>query len=341
MKKTLLVLLLASSSVFAKEVVVDGYGDTYESALKNAKVAAIEQVTGTWINAEHKLKDNKYSEDIVQYNGGVIKSYKVLSYDGNKIKIRADVDKVKNNIVDNIQSSSIDVNQRELLEQRRDNYRKIKESVESLNDASKALSFKPSKVDYLNHGEITRVVVRGNISWIPKWTSDVKSLVGEAGNPGTVENDIKQRVAGGVIHNLLMSNPIVAGVASIPATKISQSTRQNDSTPMICFTNKNNCNVIQRSMSNFQHKNSFRLEVTGRDFDHNIVQRTIEFDRNNLWQNIYAGTTETGNFNIRYTYRNDTLMINENAVMPVQFYFDVKTADLVKVDNFNYIIKGN
>jgi hypothetical protein len=341
MKKTLLVLLLASSSVFAKEVVVDGYGDTYESALKNAKVAAIEQVTGTWINSEHKLKDNKYSEDIVQYNGGVIKSYKVLSYDGNKIKIQADVDKVKNNIVDNIQSSSIDAHQRESLEHRRENYRKIKESVESLNDFSKALSFKPSKVEYLNRGEITRVVVRGNVSWIPKWTSDLKSLVGEAGSPGTVENDIKQRVAGGLVHNLLMFNPIAAGVASFPAMKVSESTRQNDSTPMICFTNKSDCNVMQLSMSNFQYKTSFRLEVVGRDFDRHIIQRTIEFDRTNLWQNIYAGATETGNFNVRYTYRNNTLMINENTVMPVQFYFDVKTAELVQVDNFNYIIKGN
>lgn len=341
MKKTLLVLLLISSSVFAKEVVVDAYGDTYESALKNAKIAAIEQVTGTWINSEHKLKNNNYSEDIVQYNGGVIKSYKVLSYNGSTIKIKADVDVVKDNTVDNIQSSSIDAKKREMLEHRRENYRKIKESVDSLNDSSKALSFKPSNVEYLNRGEVTRVVVRGNVTWIPKWKSDLKSLVGEAGNPGSVENDIKQRVAGSFVHNLLMINPLAAGIASIPAVKVASSDRQNDSTPMICFSNRDNCHLIQTSVTRFQHKNSFRLDVIGRDFDTAIFKRTIDFDRQNLWQYIYAGTTESGNFNVRYTYKNDALMINEDAVMPVQFYFDVKTSQLVEVDNLNYIIKGN
>jgi hypothetical protein len=335
MKKTLLALLVISSSVFAKEVVVDAHGDTYESALKNAKVAAIEQVNGTWINSEHKLKNNNYSENLAQYNGGVIKSYKVLSYDGRIIKIKADVDVIKNNIVGDIPTTHIPATKVHELESKRENYISKKNAVASLNDMSKAMKFTPSNVEYVNHGNITRVNVTGYITWIPKWKSDLTKLLEMSATPITQDTDTTERIKNGIVYSILMVNPVAGGLASIPFSKQDEKVRED--TPVICVSD--NCYKNQIGLTKFQYGSKIDVEVNGNNFDKSMFVRTIRFERTNLFENVSPGTTKTGMLKVKYTYNNPTLIIHDTT-MPVSFYFDVQTEQLLKVDNLSYNLKG-
>jgi hypothetical protein len=95
MKKTLLELLLASSFEYAEQVTVTGYGANYNAALENAKVLALEKGASTFIIGENRAREGKVTEEIDQYNGGVIKSYRIVSQrnDGfsHEVEIAADV----------------------------------------------------------------------------------------------------------------------------------------------------------------------------------------------------------------------------------------------------------
>jgi len=58
MKKLAIALMLASSVAFADEVTVTGYGSTFDNALANAKMQALEKVTGTFIISESEYKNS-------------------------------------------------------------------------------------------------------------------------------------------------------------------------------------------------------------------------------------------------------------------------------------------
>ena len=65
MKKTALALLFAATFANAAEVKVTGYGSNYDSALENAKVAALEQGASTFIMSERNAKANRVNESFV------------------------------------------------------------------------------------------------------------------------------------------------------------------------------------------------------------------------------------------------------------------------------------
>lgn len=343
MKKLLLAALIASSmAANAEEVIVDGYGATYENALRAAKIAALEKVTGTWINSEHYLRNNRTDERITQYNGGVIKSYKVLSYNDNVVTILADVDVVKDNRVVMNSTHEVSDDARQKLLQRQQNFQNIRMAMDVM-DANSSMFFKQTGVQYVNRGDNTTVVVNGLIGWNKKWVSDFKSLLQTSGNRGDTVTDTKQRMAGGVVHNLLMINPVLAGIASIPLSKV-QDEEVVDNTPMVCFNSSNECYKTQVGLRRFEYGTPIKLEVRGyRDGGYRddvlTVNRTIAFRDTNLYENIPAGSSRNMWHNGKEKFMNPTLMVNEENIMPVHFSFEVKTSDLSRVTSIRYGVK--
>ena len=338
MKKLLLAALIATSmAANAEEVVVDGYGATYESALRAAKIAALEKVTGTWINSEHYLRNNKADERITQYNGGVIKSYKVLSYVDNVVTIVADVDVVKDNRVTLNSTHEVSDDTRQKLLDRQQNFNNIRVAMDVM-DGNSSMFFKQTGVQYVNRGEVTSVVVNGLIGWNKKWVSDFKSLLQTSGNRGDTVTDTKQRVAGGVVHNLLMLNPLLAGIASIPLSKV-QDEEVIDNTPMVCFNSSGDCYKTQIGLRRFEYGSPIKLEVRGYREDLLVTNRAIVFRDTNLYENIPAGASRDMWHNGKEKFMNPTLMVNETNVMPVNFSFDMRTADLSRITSFRYGVK--
>ena len=338
MKKLLLAALIATSmAANAEEVVVDGYGATYESALRAAKIAALEKVTGTWINSEHYLRNNRADERITQYNGGVIKSYKVLSYKENVVTIVADVDVVKDNRVAMNSTHEVSDEDRQKLVDRQRNYNNIRVAMDVM-DGNSSMFFKQTGVQYVNRGESTTVVVNGLIGWNKKWVSDFKSLLQTSGNRGDTVTDTKQRMAGGVVHNLLMLNPILAGIASVPLSKV-QEEEVVDNTPMVCFNSSGDCYKTQIGLRRFEYGSPIKLEVRGYREDLLVTNRAIVFRDTNLYENIPAGASRDMWHNGKEKFMNPTLMVNENNIMPVHFSFEMRTADLSRITSFRYGVK--
>jgi hypothetical protein len=338
MKKLLLAALIATSlAANAEEVVVDGYGDTYESALRAAKIAALEKVTGTWINSEHYLRNNRVGESITQYNGGVIKTYKVLSYRENVVTILADVEIVKDNRVVMNSTHEVSDEDRQKLLNRQQNFNNIRIAMDSM-DGNSSMVFKQTGVQYVNRGDVTSVVVNGLIVWNKKWVSDFKTLLQTSGNRGETVTDTKQRVSSGIVHNLLMLNPLLAGVASIPLSKV-QDEEVVDNTPMVCFESTSECYKTQVGLRRFEYGTSIKLEVRGYREDLLAINRLIAFTDTNLYENIPVGTSRNMWHNGKEKFMNPTLMVKENSVMPVNFSYDVKTAELSRITSFRYGVR--
>ena len=177
MKKVLfLALALLSFNASAISVVASGEGLTCEEALVNAKINAVDKVNGTWLNGNSYVRDNMFKETITTYNGGVVKSYKVLKDDCKYIIIEADVVHQSNKV----ETSSAKVNDlfNHMIE-KVENEKKLSKAVEVLNDRSKALAFKISNVEYQYKGISTLVVITGDLQLQEKWLNDYKSLAKE------------------------------------------------------------------------------------------------------------------------------------------------------------------
>ena len=141
----LIIFCLISTPLLAVEVVVKGYGTDYISSLQAAKVSALEQVTGTWINSEQHLNEGNLSESIHQYNSGVITSYKVLEFSEHEVTIQAQVDIIKDNKVGS-NSTNISEATRTQLEQKYIKRKELASAESTLYSKSKALIFESKNI---------------------------------------------------------------------------------------------------------------------------------------------------------------------------------------------------
>ena len=107
MKKLLLIAAFVAFSAQAETMTVQasGFGDTCEQALTAAKRSALDKVNGAWVHSVERVSNGKHGEEIFQYSGGVIKSYKYLRDDCTYVIIEAEVVKQSNKV----QSASADV----------------------------------------------------------------------------------------------------------------------------------------------------------------------------------------------------------------------------------------
>ena len=79
MKWFWLILSLVVTSAQSAEVMATGFGKTVDEALQNAKIAALEQVTGTFVTGRATLEGERHQSRIDQYNGGLIRTHQVIS----------------------------------------------------------------------------------------------------------------------------------------------------------------------------------------------------------------------------------------------------------------------
>lgn len=179
MKKFLfLTLALLSFNAGAVSVVASGEGYTCEEALVNAKINAVDKVNGTWLHGNSYVRDNLFKEQITTYNGGVVKSYKVLKDDCKYIIIEADVVPQSNKVETNSAKVTQDLFNHMIAKV--ENEEKLANAVKVLNDRSKALAFKISNVEYQYRGISTQVIIHGDLYLQEKWLNDYKALAKEA-----------------------------------------------------------------------------------------------------------------------------------------------------------------
>lgn len=180
MRLILLALMLLGTTAHAEWVTSSGYGKTFDEALQNAKQTCVEQIAGTFIVGESSVEQETYHSRIVQYNGGLITGYKLVStHEANgliEVRIHADVDarKVNNLIISNGANTTSDIPDK--LKKSRDEFLKSQAMMTVLDDPAIAYAIEVGEIKYQNRGDLTDVTVQLKIVHSPKWLDDVRTF---------------------------------------------------------------------------------------------------------------------------------------------------------------------
>lgn len=231
MKHFLLSLMFLASVAVAEEVKVTGYGANYNSALENAKVIALEKGTGTFIIGENTARNGKVTEEIDQYNGGVIKKYEVVSHrshsTGYEVTIVADVVPKDN---------TVRKNRTVPLAADWDDFEKRERIVNRLDNISKAIHAKVVNTQTTIGRYETNISGRVILSWQPKWITDMKALGSVMNDKGKTSNNVYDGVSGGVINTLMTRGGFIGAMVGMGADSAIRPEQQRSTSMMYCFS---------------------------------------------------------------------------------------------------------
>lgn len=338
MKRLIYALVFVTPFVAAKEVVVTGYGSSYNSALENAKVAALEKGVGTFLIGESKLQDNKYDENIAQYNGGVIKTYDVSNHKmneyGHEVTIVADVVPKDNTI--RRSSSQIKPDFEE--------YEKRAKVVSKLNNVSKAIHAKVTSHAYKIGSSETTIYANVQLEWQPKWITDVKAFSDTLNDPGETTNGVYENVSGSIVNTLTTRLGVAGALVGMAVDSAVKPTRPElNDRMMVCFSKYSNASF---DCSNFNVDMSFprnpKLVVVGRVDGKNVVLFEQYLDMN-MYRYVSAGESVQMEGFIRSNYKNKfynpALLIYQNEIKKIDLTFNVKNSIIKSVSEvFVYLV---
>lgn len=327
MKRIAIALMFASSMALAEEVTVTGYGSTFDNALANAKVQALEKVTGTFIISESEYKNKQYKETIDQYNGGIINKYDIVSSSkkstGYEVTIVADVDRKKDNRMKVNKPVALDVHQQD--------YKEKEKVFDRLDNFSKAVAIQISQPTYNVGRNSTTVNFNVAMSFQPKWVSDMKSFAKVIDDEGKTSSNAYSTVHGSIVATLMTWNPFAA-VAVAEVGKPKQAERSDDT--MVCFaTTKSSSATCQSIGVDFRNIHATpRLVVYG-NVNGKEVELWSQHAHPSFYEVLYPGDKRTTWFkNINNTYNQPALLIyeREQQVSNVRFAVDNSQIDKIK-----------
>lgn len=327
MKKLAIALMLASSVAFADEVTVTGYGSTFDNALANAKMQALEKVTGTFIISESEYKNKQYKETVDQYNGGIINKYDIISSSkkstGYEVTIVADVDRKKDNRMNANKPVALNVQQQD--------YKEKQKVFDRLDDFSKAVSIQLSQPTYNVGRNSTTVNLNVAMSFQPKWVSDMKSFGKVIDEEGKTSSNIYPTIHGGVVATLMSLNPFAAiAVAEVGKPKQAE---QSDDT-MVCFAKTKNSSVSCQSIGvDFRNIHATPRIVVYGSINGKDVELWSQYAHPAFYEVVYAGDKRATWFkNINNTYNQPALLVyeKEQQIANVRFVIDNNQMDQIK-----------
>ena len=342
MRRSKLLLLAAAFAVNAnaETVVVTGYGDSYEGALKNAKIAALEKVAGTFIVSDTVWRSNEsVFEQIKQYNGGVIKSYKVLDQRQGQVTIEADVDVIKNNkiFVDN--ASAVD---QDKLNANIDNFNSKLNIVKYLDDPKKAFHVKPTQVQAIPKGSHVSFKINTHVQWQPKWISDIKSFHGLIDDKGNTHTDTRDKMAGGLLNTAMTSNPYLGILGSLIYTG-TQENHQRSQDPMICLSDRRTsgdvtCYNIAGGFNDMPY-DEMKVEVSAYDVNGKQIYKTnVNVQNNIMYEWVQAGEQKRSRWGVTRTFDQPAIIVYENEAM--RFNIDLTMPTNIGKNVNNIIVRS-
>jgi hypothetical protein len=273
-----LLLSLVVVNLMAEEVTATGHGHSVDEALQNAKTAAVEQVAGTFIVGTATVEGARYRSRIDQYNGGLIRTHRVVSVTEQEglivVRIKADVDTDKVNSV--IVSTGMEITEAlsAQLAKSRDDHEKTLRIVEALDNPAQAFAVQVKKVTYTNHGEMTDVLIEAQIGYSPKWYDDVRVMaktIGREVNLGSAWAD----VFWGLGALSAVANPALPGIIHAVARRLEGGSPKESPEYMACFGTDNGrdideCYEIRHPMPKTTGSSKLRVggqvTIAGREF---------------------------------------------------------------------------
>lgn len=325
MKRLALVLALLASSAFAEQVVVTGYGNTCDSALMNAKVQAVEKVTGTFILGETSTDGDSFHEEITQYNGGILNSYEVLDTkikNGCYVKIRADIHEKKNNNIVVQRPSSFDASYNE--------YDQRERVVRNLDNVSKAVYATITNLQVSHKSGYVVVDADVTLGLQQKWISDLKSLTKVIAEEGYTSNNAYSNVHGGLVASLINNNPLAAVTIAMAGNPAPPKTRE---AMMICF-DVSDCRNLGVDFVRIPREPKLTIMGNGRI----LYEQYIDIE---LYKFLSAGQTKSHPFFRSFTrkYNQPTLMLNSDRTQQVRIRFSIEDSLARNVNQLEIYLK--
>ena len=229
----------------------EGYGSDCTEALKQAKVKAAENYKGTFVSNQRTLvNDQKYTESLNEYSGGVVRSYKVISSKGATpcfVSIEAQVSPDTKSIAVN-QESSIDLGG---VERHLNQQTSTQELLRKLIHRPEMIKVETRTIDptVYNDGSIGVSVKFTKIVPSPKWTTDLESFLTVHGTKHTYrEKNPWLEIGKGLL--ALAALPVLIPVAIVVApftdNKAQKSPAANPGDGFsLCFPGKDEVNCYQ------------------------------------------------------------------------------------------------
>lgn len=264
----LLLLLLLSACAAVKQeyppIRAEGYGSDCTEALKQAKVKAAENYKGTFVSNQRTLiNDQKYSESLNEYSGGIVRSYNVVSSKGTSpcfVIIDAQVSPDSKSIIVN-QESSIDLGgvERHLNQQSatQEVLRKLIQRPEMIKVESRTI-----EPTVYGDGSIGMTVKFTKIVPSPKWTTDLESFLAVHGTKYTYQQKNPWLEIGKgllAIAALPVLIPVAIVVAPFTDNKVQKASAANPGDSFsLCFPGNEEVNCYQGWAANeiYQQLNS-------------------------------------------------------------------------------------
>jgi hypothetical protein len=330
MKKTILAMMLIASFAHAEQVTVTGYGQSYERALENAKVQALEKIAGTFIIGENQARNGRVTEEIAQYNGGVIKHYDVISHGTNgkehQVIITADViEKKDNRVIRNNTDFSADFNE---FEERA----RVVNRLDNVNVAIGATVINPRYTVGRYSTNATGTVI---LAYQPKWISDLKEFAKVVNQEGKVSNNAYNSGHGSVVGALLRVNPFSAVAVQYAGQ---QQPMQPSKEMMVCFDGSNDCHTIGVNFQHIPRVPNLLVVGSGSGRDYILYRRELDMK---MYELLSAGDSrsETIFTNFKTTYQQPTLLVHSQRRYSVDFNFEINNSIATQLENIKVYLQ--
>lgn len=344
MRRVIALLLWVTISAHAVEVTTIGYGSNVESATKNAKTLAVEQVTGAFLRSQSSEVDGKFRSVIDQYSGGVITSYQVLSinnkYDLTEVRIKAVVDPDKVNLLIS-SAGEVPSKMAGQLTTAQEKLAQIQEMVTALDHPKDAYVVSGKIVKYLNRGDYTDAIILVSMRWSPKWYDDVKKFSALAGKNIDLDNSTSNALW--VIGTLL--TPFSLNASSAVTTMA----RHTEKAPVVnpiyayCFSKSRDddaeaCREVGYGMQNITAQDSWTVIM--RLIQNDSVVTTLPlvvhnkdqlFGRFRIGSNVYFRNTAYAR-----KFTNPGVLLFEEGVAWSEITQTVKTDLLKSIDRIEF-----
>lgn len=239
-----LLILIAPHLHASQPVTVQGTGISCEDALRQAKSQAIEQISGSFINSQRTLKnDRALEESLNEYTAGVITTFKIIDTDSAspcKVTIQAMLDADRSLVTSApIADQSVDLGHVGYLAANR------KEGFALLNaliDRPDQFRIDVSKVSFTQQAGTTQVdLLIEKLTYTEQWANDLEALLSVQSKP-----HIYEKPSLGKALLTLVAIPITLPLAIITAPFTNATSYKNAQNPenSICFSKDTQFNTL-------------------------------------------------------------------------------------------------
>ena len=326
----LIAALLFAGSASAEVVTATGWGGSFEGALANAKQEALEMGASTFVTGKKQYKNRQITEEIVQYNGGIIKEYDIIRSnkmgDEYSVTISADVVEQDNRVKSN---KSFDISDFAEHDRRA-------KAVDYLDDPGKAIHLQV--IDFSTQVKPDGVHVKAQVrlAWQNKWLSDMRAFASVVNEKGVTSTNTLDVIVGNVTNSLIAVNPVGAAVfhEALDPDEVEHSDEQ-----MVCFRtdrkdNTVDCRSIGVDLQKFSSDPKLVMVANGK-----VIHQKYLYSH--LWDKVYPGEYSTNSFfrNHKVTFHQPALVIYTHNVEDAYLEFVVQRHQLEGAKNVEVYLK--